>query len=214
MNVRTVTLVVALAGLGAACTNLERSRDLGNPKVPAETLAAQVCSNCHGLDGNSISPNFPHLAGAPEPYLEKQLKAFKGHNRLDPAGFEYMWGLSRFLSDEQITGLAAYYAKQQPVSPGVSENHQLVAEGRNIFEKGLPDKNIPPCAVCHGQSGQGNGEYPRLAFQHEDYLVKQLTVFQRTDQRPEGAVMKTIAHGLELGDMKAVAAFLQEFPAQ
>ncbi|HJW03468.1 MAG TPA: c-type cytochrome [Azospira sp.] len=213
MNVRTVTLVLALAGLGAACTNLERSRDLGNPKVPAETLAAQVCSNCHGLDGNALSPNFPRLAGMPEAYLEKQLKAFKGHNRLDPAGFEYMWGLSRHLTDEQIAGLAAYYAKQQAVSPGVAGNHALVAEGRSIFEKGLPEKNIPPCGSCHGTSGQGNGDFPRLAFQHEDYLLKQLNVFQRTDERPEGAVMKTIAHGLAQSDMKAVAAFLQEFPA-
>lgn len=214
MKARTITLVLALATLGAACTNLERSRDLGNPKVPAETLAAQVCSNCHGLDGNSISPNFPHLAGMPEAYLEKQLKAFKGHNRLDPAGFEYMWGLSRFLSDEQIRGLAAYYAKQQAVSPGPSGNHQLVAEGQRIFEQGLPEKSIPPCGACHGESGQGNGDFPRLAFQHEDYLFKQLTVFQRTDERPEGAVMKTIAHGLEPSNMKAVAAFLQEFPAK
>ena len=29
------------------------------------------------------------------------------------------------------------------------------------------------------------GHSPRIAHQHADYIVKQLEVFQRTDQRPE-----------------------------
>ena len=44
-----------LATLGG-CSNLERSRDLSNPMVSPAVTAVQVCSNCHGVDGNSISP--------------------------------------------------------------------------------------------------------------------------------------------------------------
>ena len=31
---------------------------------------------------------------------------------------------------------------------------------------------------------------------HADYLVKQLSVFQRTDERTDGAIMRTVAHEL------------------
>jgi cytochrome c553 len=68
--------------------------------------------------------------------------------------------------------------------------------------------------ACHGNAAQGNDTFPRLAGQHADYVVKQLTVFQRTDERPEGAIMKTIAHELSRDDIENVAAFLQALPNQ
>ena len=78
-----------------------------------------------------------------------------------------------------------------------------------IFTGGIPSKNIPPCTTCHGPSGAGNEQFPRLAGQHADYISKQLLVFQRTDQRPEGVVMKAVAHDLAPEDIQSVAAFLQ-----
>jgi cytochrome c553 len=176
-------------------------------------LAQQVCSICHGIDGLSTSPNFPNLAAQQPEYLSAQLKAFRGHSRLDPAGYEYMWGLSRSLTDDQIKGLSDYYASQSSKSPGKSSEPARVARGREVFEKGVLEKNIPPCMACHGQQGQGNAQFPRLAHQHADYLVKQLNVFQRTDERPEGNIMKTIAHDLTQENIKDLAAFLQEFPS-
>ncbi len=141
----------------------------------------------------------------------EQLRAFRGHDRLDPAGYEYMWGLSRHLTDEQIEGLATYYAQQQP-SPNVLAAPGSIADGRSVFESGVPDKNIPACATCHGALGKGNEQFPRLAGQHADYLVKQLLVFQRTDERPEGAIMKVIAHDLTQANIAAVTSYLQGLP--
>ncbi len=209
-NTLAISLVATIAVVG--CSNLERSRSLANPATPAKTIALQVCSNCHGIDGNSLSPNFPNLAAQQKPYFMAQLKEFRGHNRLDPDGFEYMWGLSRSLTDSQIEGLADYYAAQTPKRPATTAS-QLTSEGREIFEKGVPEKKIPPCSTCHGDRGQGNEAFPRLAYQHADYVYKQLMVFQRTNERPEGAVMKTVAHELTEQNMRAVAAFVQEFPA-
>ncbi|MGZ3158772.1 MAG: c-type cytochrome [Burkholderiaceae bacterium] len=76
-----------LALLVAGCSNVERSRDLANPNVPPAVTAVQVCSACHGNDGNSTSPNFPKLAGQQSEYFIKQMKEFRSHNRSDPAGF-------------------------------------------------------------------------------------------------------------------------------
>ena len=214
MKTATITLALALAAISTGCTTTsERSRNLADPSVSGKTLAQQVCSNCHHIDGNSISPNFPKLAGQQEDYIIEQLKSFRSHGRFDPAGFEYMWGISRKLTDEQIKGLAAYFSQQTPKAnpPG---DAKLISAGKEIFEKGLPALNTPPCMVCHGPQGRGSGKFPRIANQHADYIVKQLYVFQRTDERPEGAIMKPIVHSLTAENVAAVAAYLESMPLQ
>jgi cytochrome c553 len=212
MHRLTLALALAVVALGAGCSSLERSRDLADPAVSGRTLAQQVCSNCHGLDGNSVSPNFPNLAAQQKDYSVAQLEAFRNPGRSDPAGFEYMWGLSRHLTDKQIGELADYFAAQKVVSPGAG-NPLQAANGKRIFEEGIAAKNTPPCKACHGEDGTGNGMFPRIAHQHADYIVKQLDVFKRTNQRPEGAVMKVIAHGLTKEDRKDVAQYLQGMTA-
>lgn len=214
MKTATITTVLALAAIAAGCTTTpERSRNLADPHVQGKTLAQQVCSNCHGVDGNSVSPNFPKLAAQPDEYIADQLTRFRSHRRADPEGFEYMWGISRHLTDNQIKELAAYFSTQTS-RPLESGNPRLIAEGRNIFESGLPAQGVPPCSTCHGDHGQGNGQFPRVAYQHSDYVIKQLAVFQRTDQRPDGVAMKAITHSLSQQNMEAVAAYLQQMPAK
>jgi cytochrome c553 len=208
MRIIPLVFAASIAVPLAACAPLDRSRDLANASVPASATAAQVCSNCHGLDGNSVSPNFPRLAAQPAQYLELQLKEFRSHSRGDPAGFEYMWGLSRHLSDAQIAGLAEYFSRQV-AHPNVKGDPQLSQSGRAIFEGGIASQNVPPCATCHGPQGHGVAVYPRIAGQHADYVMKQLTVYQRTEERPAGAVMKVVAHSLTRQEMRAVAAYVQ-----
>ena len=209
----SIALALATAAAFSGCATPQRSRALNNPATPPVTIAQQVCSNCHGIDGNSVSPNFPRLAAQQPAYTIEQLTSFRTHHRSDPAGFEYMWGLSRHLTDGQIKGLAEYFAAQAP-APNPAVNAALAERGRDVFEHGVPAKSIPPCASCHGDHGQGNGTFPRLAGQHSDYVVKQLLVFQRTDERPEGAVMKTVAHLLTRDNMQAVAEYVQGIPAR
>jgi cytochrome c553 len=202
--------VLAILATASACSNVERSRDLDNPNVPPAVTAVQVCSICHGIDGNSVSPNFPRLAAQQDAYLIAQMENFRGHGRSDPAGFEYMWGLSHKLTDEQIKGLADYFAKQVPL-PNAAVDAQQIAAGSEIYEKGIPAKEVAPCMACHGPLGEGVATFPRLAYQHQDYLIKQLQVFQRTDERPN-TPMTQIAHTLSKEEMEAVAGYLQAFP--
>lgn len=207
---RMIVLLFVLAAAG--CANLPRSRDTANPDVAGRTLAMQVCSNCHGVTGVARSPNFPNLAAQQEVYLEAQLKSFRTPGRRDPAGFEYMWGLSHYLTDAQIHDLAVYFAAQPPAHQPIEGKAVRIAAGKAIFEHGLPAQSVPPCSSCHGADGGGNANFPRLAGQHLDYLEKQLAVFQRTDERPEGSVMKVVAHSLTPDNIKNVAAYLQSMP--
>lgn len=210
---KCISLLPYLVGLVVAsgCSNLERSRDLNNPNVSAAVTAVQVCSICHGIDGNSVSPNFPRLSGQQGAYLTAQLENFRGHSRSDPAGFEYMWGLSRQLTDEQIAGLAEYFSKQVP-KPNATVDEKLMLAGKEIYENGLPAKEAAPCIACHGPNGEGVATFPRLAHQHQDYMIKQLQVFQRTDARPN-TPMTQITHLLSNDEIRAVAGYLQAFPS-
>ena len=207
---KRIIVAFAMLAITTACTNLDRSRDLANPKVAPSVTAVQVCSTCHGVTGNPVSPNFPRLAGQQSDYIVAQLENFRNHHREDPAGFEYMWGISRSLSDSQIKGLADYFSKQVPL-PGPSGDPALMAAGKQIFEKGIPDKQIPQCVACHGPKGEGLATFPRLAYQHADYIVKQLHVFRETEGRP-GTPMKEVTHGLSDQQISAVASYLQAFP--
>jgi len=217
---RTMSRIQHLAALASSlvivggCTPLDRSRAIGNDEVTAVTLAQQVCSSCHGVTGNSASPEFPKLAGQQHDYLAAQLAEFKSHNRSDPNGARYMWGFAR-LSPAQAEGLASYFAGQRP-SAGPTGAPAEVAEGARIFAEGLPDLGVPMCSACHGAHAEGSGIFPRLAGQHADYLAKQLHVFRSTDQRPAGVAMKQVAHALTDVQIRSLSVFLQGLspPAQ
>ncbi|MEO8397910.1 MAG: c-type cytochrome [Chloroflexota bacterium] len=88
-----------------------------------------------------------------------------------------MWGLRKYLTDAQITGLAAYYAKQQTKSTWQSRRTLAAnADGKKIFEEGIASSSVPACKTCHGAEARGAATFPRLAGQHADYTVMQLMV--------------------------------------
>lgn len=202
--------IMLMAMLVTACNTLDHSRSLANADVSPAVTAVQVCSNCHGVTGNPVSPNFPRLAAQQPDYMVAQLEQFRNHHRADPAGFEYMWGLSSHLTDAKIKGLAEYFSKQEAL-PGPGGDAALMAAGKAIYNKGVPEKDSPPCVVCHGPKAEGLATFPRLAYQQADYIVKQLHVFRETEGRPD-TPMKEVSHGLNDQQIQAVAAFLQAFP--
>lgn len=198
MKIVLSTAVITLLVLG-------QSLAPGAVEAPAEAMATRVCAACHGRDGDSMSPFFPRLAGQPAEYLERQLKMFRDKTRTDPPAVAYMWGMASQLDDQTILGLAAYYASQparpNPVKPGVS-----VAFGKEIYERGVAANLVPACAGCHGAVAQGNATAPRLAGQHPEYLVKQLTFF-KTKLRAGDPVMVAACKEMTAEQMQAVALY-------
>jgi cytochrome c553 len=165
-----------------------------------------TCGTCHGVNGRSVSPTFPNLAAQTAPYLELQLHAFKDQSRADPDAQAYMWGMASQLSDAMISALANYFAAQSaPV--GTAGNATLIAQGKKLYEEGVPARQIPPCATCHGPQAQGMATFPRLAGQHAPYLLKQLLVIQSVLRT--APVMHGIVKDLTRPQMEAVVAYLE-----
>jgi cytochrome c553 len=202
--------VVIAAGLQAISFALH-AQVTPEAHAAAERLAATVCSTCHGTGGRSTSPTFPSLAAQTAPYLVEQLKAFRDQTRADPDAQAYMWGMASQLSDESISALAEHYAAQRPASARAADT-KLEAEGRTIFERGVPEKGIPACATCHGDRAQGNGPFPRLAGQHSEYLLKQLLVIQNVLRL--APVMHGVIQYLSKDQMHAVAEYLASIGPQ
>jgi cytochrome c553 len=164
-----------------------------------------VCSSCHGMDGRSVSPTFPNLAGQPSQYLATQLKAFRDHSRADPHAHTYMWGMAAQLTDPTIEGLAAFYSAQTPAlgSPG---DPTATAAGQKIFDEGIPSKEVPACKGCHGDKAQGQEVFPRLAGQHRSYLEEQLTAFASQSRANE--IMHETSKNLSPAEITQVASYL------
>lgn len=157
------------------------------PEQPVEAQVENtehICSSCHGFDGRSVSPTFPRLAGQQKDYLVAQLKAFRDKTRADPHAHTYMWGMAAKLSDPVIDGLAAYYSSQAPAQVAAGDP-TLIAAGQKLYQEGSPSGDIPACAACHGDKAEGNGEIPRLASQHRDYLEQQLSAFATNSRANE-----------------------------
>jgi cytochrome c553 len=171
----------------------------------AKALATGVCASCHGPEGHSISPVFPRLAGQQSAYIVLQLDAFRGHLRADPNAQAYMWGMASQLGDATIQGLADYYAAQKP-SPGTAGAPALMAEGRKIYEQGIPAKKVAACASCHGANAEGAQVFPRLAGQHVEYLVAQLEGF-KTGTRSNAPIMINEVRDMTAAELRAVATY-------
>ena len=202
---RTAAVLTALTMLSACGT--EKAGEASQASVTPEQVqgTVHVCSSCHGLDGKSVSPTFPRLAGQQALYLEAQLKAFRDKTRADPHAHTYMWGMAAHLSDPMIQGLAAYFAAQSPAS-GTPGDPADVAAGQKIFVEGLPEHDVPACQACHGEHAEGMETIPRLAGQHREYLAEQLVNFASNARTNE--VMHANSAPLGPVEIREITAFL------
>ena len=101
--VNTVLFSALLLPLAALPTPL-----LAKGDPAAGQAKAQVCQACHGLDGKSIAPIYPNLAGQHESYLVKALADYRAGRRSNAI----MAPMAVNLSNQDIEDLAAWYASQ------------------------------------------------------------------------------------------------------
>jgi len=203
-GLRVILPALALSvPIGAAHADRTETRTAITDEALAET--EHVCSACHGTEGQSVSPLFPHLAGQQKEYLTNQLKGFRDHSRADRPAHTYMWGMAAHLSNEAIDQLAGWYAALPPVT-GKPEAVPEIEAGKKIFTEGVAATNVPACGTCHGESAEGMGEIPRLAGQHRSYLETQLTAFASRDR--DNPIMHETAEGLTPEQIASVAAYL------
>jgi len=80
--------------------------------------------------------------------------------------------------------------------------------GKKIYEEGVPESNVPACALCHGQSAAGKEANARLAGQLYPYTVLQLVSWSTERTEDASSSMASIAKHMTRPQIEAVAAYL------
>ncbi|WP_290997328.1 c-type cytochrome [Hyphomicrobium sp.] len=202
-------LALSAAVLTMACAGLVRAAEnTGSPRGLQAKI--QYCTSCHQPSGEGYrgSSPIPRLAGQQTEYFENQLKAFIERRRTD----KFMFKVAHSLNPAMLSALAEHFNGLNPKPLGGAPK-DLVPAGKKIFEEGIPEANVPPCASCHGPEAKGNGAFPRLAGQVYPYLIKVLSNWDKErGQDPAhpdtSAIMQPIAHSLTAQQISAVATYL------
>ena len=203
-----VFLVVVGAALGlcrpdaAAQTTIKPGDELrplfAMPDDIAEgkELAQASCATCHGAGGISATAGIPNLAGQRPAYLYLELKAYQSGGRTNAQMIDRV----KFLSDDALVKVAAYYASLDPAQPA---------------EKGAPTIVDPlqagktaaaACAGCHGEAGVSNiPGIPNLIGEEPQYLVAAMKDY-RSGQR-KNDTMKAMVAALTDAEMNHIALF-------
>jgi cytochrome c553 len=166
--------------------------------------AQEVCVACHGEQGVSAAPEYPHLAGQSGAAIYKQLNDYRTGSRTH----QLMTDIAKALDEPALADVAAYYAAQ----PKRNLNLKTLAESPpaivHLVELGDPSRNIPPCAACHRPGSGGPIEAPILAEQGQEYIVRQLKLYASGERRNDVyGRMRTIAAKLTPGEIDGLAAY-------
>jgi len=206
--------VIALLILGFGAGSTLAADPHGD--ATAGSAKAAVCTACHGLNGNSTTPEWPVIAGQNAVYMRDQVKRIKTGMRSVPT----MQSLVKDLSDQDIADLAAFFAVQTPT--GNEADPSYWKAGEDLYRDGDVARNIPACMSCHGPVGRGNpaAGYPALQAQQAVYTIKQLDGYAngtrytkdaagKPQAGPNAAIMATIASRLTPEDRRNIASYIQ-----
>jgi cytochrome c553 len=200
-----IRALICAAGAAASFAAQAQAPD----QAKAQNTANQVCAACHAADGNSTAAANPKIAGQIPEYLTKQLRDFKPQDGKKPARpSDIMMGMVANLSEDDMKGLAAYYAGQK-LRPAAAADKDLAALGQKLWRGGNASSGVPACAGCHGPAGAGMpAQYPRLAGQYADYIAAQLKLFKDGARAndPNG-MMRGVAVRMTEREIRAVAEY-------
>jgi sulfide dehydrogenase cytochrome subunit len=174
-------------------------------QIPPDSAA--ICAGCHGEGGVSSNPFVPTLAGQPYSLIEDNLLAFRAGQRScaqerndgSPAALlaTTMCSTVARLSDQEISGLAAYFEQQefepanQVFDPGLAKSGAALH-----FELG--------CEECHSDGGRvTNAMAPVLAGQWTPYLDRAMRAV-RSGVKPAPDMMASSIRKLEDDEVEAL----------
>lgn len=168
-----------------------------------------TCGGCHAIEGyTNAFPNYhvPKLGGQHDKAVIAALNAYKTGDRIhgNQPQANSMQGNASTLSDKDLEDIAAYVSKK------VLSTETNVITGDPAKGK---EKSAAVCAGCHGEDGNVqdkdgkvlNQDYPRLAGQYEDYLIKALKDYKKGVRK--NLIMGGMAQPLSDEDIKDISAF-------
>lgn len=208
----TIMLIALALSSAPILADTTTTPDANAAPATVEEIASGVCAGCHNVDGNSVIPMNPILAGQHAEYITKQLIDFKAtENKPPKRNSPIMSSMVAALSLEDMKKLGEYYAKQKanPNQVATDTDEKLIATGKILYHGGNIGNGVPACASCHGPTGSGiPPRYPAIAGQHTEYTMTQLGLFNTGDRANDNSVMHKVITRMSGQDKRAVSAYI------
>jgi cytochrome c553 len=114
-------------------------------------------------------------------------------------------GLLEGMKDAEIVALASYFAAQKPVpAAGGSRDEALFQRGQALASRAL-------CGSCHLPDFSGRRQIPRLAGQHEAFLLQSMKQFRDHPGPGRDTIMAASLYGLKDQELADLAHFLAHY---
>ena len=163
-------------------------------------VAEASCASCHGPNGVSATKGVPNLAGQRPAYLYLELRAYQSGRR----GDNTMGAAVKFLNDDALVKVAAYYASLEPAPPGVPTGAKPAPA--KLDAVGAGKAAAEGCAACHGDTGiTKTPGMPSLVGMDPKYLVAAMKAY-KGGQRKHDA-MKAVLAAVTDSDMADIALY-------
>jgi sulfide dehydrogenase cytochrome subunit len=182
---RKLLFAVAVSGMALA----------GSAFASVEGLA-RTCNNCHGVNGVSAGGSMPSLGGQSELYLKNIMMQWKSGERASAT----MSRLIKGYSDEQIAGLAKYYASKPWVPVAQTVSADALKNGKDLTER---------CETCHGVTGSkpDEADTPFMHGQQAKYLELELLKYRDDGFLMTHKKMKNNARKLDEAGVSTAAQY-------
>lgn len=160
-------------------------------------LAETDCAGCHNINGISTTKGIPHIAGQRPAYLYVTLKEYRSGARQN----EVMSNAVKFLSDDALVKVSAYFASLDPApvpaGPAGPAKPDPVEAGKAASAA---------CAGCHGDTGVSQiPGIPSLIGLDPKYLVDAIKAYK--DGGRKNDTMKSMVTALDDTTMSNIALF-------
>jgi len=185
----------------------------GNPQEGEKKAA--MCIGCHGIKGYQASfpevHKVPMISGQGGKYIASALNAYKKGERRHPT----MRGIAQSLTDQDIADLAAFYEQHGVEAKAAALPEQAPAAKDDVAK--LLAKGA--CVSCHGAnfSKPIDGNYPKIAGQHADYLYVALKAYKTDGNTHVGRgnpIMAGQAKQFSNTELRAMAEYLATLPGE
>jgi cytochrome c553 len=163
-------------------------------------VAETACARCHGANGISTAKGVPHLAGQRPAYLHLELRAYKSGAR----GNDMMDGAVKYLSDDALFKVAAYYASLDPAQTSAMSGAKAAPAKPDPVQAGKAA--AAGCAGCHGELGISKMPgMPSLVGLEPKYLVAAMKAYKSGQRKSD--VMKSMLASVSDADLNNIALY-------
>jgi cytochrome c553 len=193
----------ATASASSAGAGNDLRAALATPQDIAEgkRVAEASCASCHGLSGiaKAKDKDMPNIAGQRPGYLYLELRVYQMGGR----GNTPMNNAVKFLSDDALVKVAAYYANLDPAQPAAAPSAKSAAKSDPVS---AGKAAAAGCAGCHGDIGISSAAgMPNLVGLDPKYLVAAVKAYKSGQRKHD--MMKTLVSAVTDAELDSIALF-------